>query len=578
MGIFEAALQAENLALVRQGDLYTIVPIASARKQPHLVAGSSGYGTEAVQLRFVNPVSLKKLLDPMVPQGSIAQADAGRNILMITGTGAERAQVRSLIRQFDVNWMHGMSFALFVPKNTDSKSLAAELDAMINAPGTPSASVVRLISLQRLNAVLAISADPAYLAEIKKWVAVLDRAGAEGERRLYVYRVQNGRATDLAKSISTAFGGTGGGGANTPANAISAANQNRNSATATANPLVNPLMPQMQSQNGTGDDDSSTTDALPGAPQSISQTVTIGSPDNPVTISSDETNNAILVYGTARQFAIVQDALTKLDILPLQVMIDATIAEVTLNDELQYGVQWFFSGSGNQVALSQGKTSTPTQIFPGFSYFVSNKSNSIQASLNALSTVTTVKVISAPKVLVLNNRTASLQVGDQVPIVTQSSVSTDTSGAPVINSVEYRDTGVILKVTPRVNDSGLVLLDVSQEVSDVAQTASSNIDSPTIQQRKIASSIAIRDGQTIALGGLIRDNTTLGKDGIPVLSKIPVLGALFGNTDNTKKRTELLVMITPRVVRTDLDAVSVTQELQDKLQSLQPILVPGKAK
>jgi general secretion pathway protein D len=300
--------------------------------------------------------------------------------------------------------------------------------------------------------------------------------------------------------------------------------------------------------------------------------VTIGTHDSAVTISSDETNNAILVYATARQYAVVQDALLKLDILPLQVMIEAAITEVTLNDSLKYGVQWYFQKGGQQLALSEGTTARPLQTFPGFSYFFANSTNSINATLDALSDVTTIRVISAPKLMVLNNHTASLQVGDQVPVATQSSVSTDNPGAPIVNSIEYRDTGVILKVTPRVNDSGLVLLDIAQEVSDVASTSTSNIDSPTIQQRKVSSSVAVADGRTIALGGLIRDNLTRTKSGLPLLSRIPVLGILFGSTDNEDKRTELLVLLTPHVVRNPMDAESVTMELQRKLQTLQPLL------
>lgn len=566
--IFEAALKASNLALERQGDIYTIIPLAAARKQPYLTSSTSGYGTEAVQLRFVNPTDLKKLLDPLVPEGGIAQADPGRNLLLITGTGAERAQMRQLIRQFDVNWMHGMSFALFMPKNTDSRSLAAELDAMINAPGSPAASVVRLLSLERLNAVLAISSEPQYLTEIKKWVSVLDRLGAQGERKLFVYRVQNGRAADLAKSLAGAFGQAEG--ATTSPNGATTSTTVTKQTPAAAPPV-------------SGFNDFSSTDDAANADQSTSggsvvtatRTISIGSHDSAVTISADETNNAILVYATARQYAVVQDALSKLDILPLQVMIEAAIAEVTLTNDLRYGVQWYFNSGGHLVTLTQNDVARPLKIFPGFQYFFRNESNSINAALDALSGVTTVKVISAPKLMVLNNHTAALQVGDQVPVATQSSVSTDNPNAPIVNSIEYRDTGVILKVTPRVNDSGLILLDIAQEVSDVSSTSSSTIDSPTIQQRRISSSVAIQDGQTIALGGLIRDNSTRSKSGLPLLSQIPVLGALFGNTDNMDKRTELLVLLTPRVVRNPTDAQNVTEELEQKLQSVQP-LIPRK--
>jgi general secretion pathway protein D len=319
------------------------------------------------------------------------------------------------------------------------------------------------------------------------------------------------------------------------------------------------------------DDNGTNTLPIQGTAVSAPQTITIGGSENPVTISSDETNNAVLVYATARQYAVVEDALIKLDLLPLQVVIEASIVEVTLNDELRYGVQWFFETGGSQFALSEGKTSLPVPQFPGFSY-VFTKNESINVTLNALQGVTTIKVVSAPKLLVLNNHTASMQVGDQVPIATQSSVSSDNPGAPIVNAIEYRDTGVILKVTPRVNDSGLVLLDIAQEVSDVSTTASSDIDSPTIQQRRIASSVAVKDGRTIALGGLIRDNSTRGQTGLPFLSQIPVIGALFGHHDDDDKRTELIVLLTPRVLRSPEDADTATQQLIEKMKATKPLI------
>jgi general secretion pathway protein D len=182
-------------------------------------------------------------------------------------------------------------------------------------------------------------------------------------------------------------------------------------------------------------------------------------------------------------------------------------------------------------------------------------------------------VLSSPELFVLNNHTASLQVGDQVPVTTQSAVSIETSTAPLVNSVEYRDTGVILKVTPRVNDSGLVLLDIAQEVSDVATTDTSNIDSPTIQQRKISSSVAVQDGETIVLGGLIKDNRSNIKAGLPYLRDIPVLGELFGSRDKTHDRTELMVLLTPKVVRDQTDVQALTRELQHKLPAAAPLVL-----
>jgi general secretion pathway protein D len=297
-------------------------------------------------------------------------------------------------------------------------------------------------------------------------------------------------------------------------------------------------------------------------------------------ITSDETNNAVIVYATPRDYSIVEDALRKLDIPPYQVMIEAAITEVTLTDALRFGVQGLYKVSGTSIGLTESATAAaPVQDFPGFSALYAGKT--ISAALNALEGMTTVKVISAPKLMVLNNQTASIEVGDEVPILTGSATSTLTSSAPIVNSVDYRDTGIILHVTPRVNSSGVVLLDMAQEVSAVVQSttttsSSTSINSPTISTRKIATSVAVQDGEVIALGGLISDNRDDTSSGLPVLSRIPVLGPLlFGNINNNDTRTELVVLLKPTVIRNVDDGRAITDELRDKLQGLRDLLPQG---
>jgi general secretion pathway protein D len=264
---------------------------------------------------------------------------------------------------------------------------------------------------------------------------------------------------------------------------------------------------------------------------------------------------------------MVEEVIRKLDVVPLQVMIEATIAEVTLNDNLQYGLQFFVKAGTSSFANGVGLT--PAPIFPGFNYVLAT--SGAQAILNALSEITDVNVVSAPQLLVVDHQTATLQVGDQVPVSTQQAQSLLTPNAPIVNSIQFKDTGVILQVTPSVNSSGLVTLQVAQEVSDVAKTTSSGIDSPTIQQRRILSTVAVQDNHTIALGGLIRDNVTTTKSGIPLLSDIPVAGALFRSTTKNKSRTELLVLLTPRVIRNSKEARDATDELRNRLRALRPL-------
>jgi general secretion pathway protein D len=298
-------------------------------------------------------------------------------------------------------------------------------------------------------------------------------------------------------------------------------------------------------------------------------TNTISEPGGQIRIIADEPNNALFILATPQDFRDINAALDRLDVEPLQVLIEATIAEVSLNDKLKYGVQWFFENGDQSIGLAEVASGIPTAMFPSFNYVFAG--SNAKVVLSALDEITHVNVISSPQLMVLDNHSALLQVGDEVPIITQSAVSVADPAAPIVNSVQFRDTGVILNVTPRANSSGGVELDIEQEVSDVVPTTTSTIDSPTIQQRKIKSTVAVHDGETIALGGLIRDRQSQGKRGVPGLSDIPVVGALFGTKTNMSDRTELLILITPHVVRNPAEASAVTDELRKRVQSLLPL-------
>jgi general secretion pathway protein D len=548
LAAFEDALRASKLALIRRGGAYVIANVADARAQAQMVSPEAiGFGSETVQLKYISAAELKKLVDPIAPD-TLQVADAARNVVTIVGATGQRRSMRELISQFDVDWLKGMSFALYVPQHTDARILVPEIDKLLNGQGSPSAGLVRLIAMERINGVLAISARSQYLDDVSRWIDVLDREGESSERRLFVYRVQNGRSADLAKVLIAGFGG-----------AASGQSASDNPVTPSSGPgfdLDAPPAPQPRETQ------------TKGAGQNGQGSATGPSGPEKAIITSDETNNAVLVYGTPREYAIVEEALRQLDVPPLEVMIEAVITEVGLTHDLRYGVQWAFTHGEHTVTLNRGATLPIASQFPGFSWAFAG--SSIQSTLDALSSLTEVNVLSSPKLLVLNNHTASLQVGDQVPIVTQSAQGTISPNAPLVNAVEYRDTGVILKVTPRVNSGGLVLLDIAQEVSDVVNTSTSTINSPTIEQRRFASSVAVQDGETIALGGLIKDKRTKGRSGVPLISAIPVLGALAGDKTVHEDRTEVLILLTPRVVHTQPDADAVTEELRRKIQAIEP--------
>ena len=551
--LFEGALRAASLALVPAGNGYVVRTLASA--QMPVAPDAIGFGTEVVTLEFINAEEVKKVIDGALP-GVVASFDAAGRRITIAGTTGQRASARDLLKQFDVNWLRNMSFALFVPERTDARLIVPELDKLINATDAPTRGLVRLITMERLNGILAVSAQRQYLDDVRRWIEVLDREGENNERRIFVYRVQNGRARDLARTLNRAFGGGGSGDEDSGNDDPFAASDQAAGKTASPAPKPDAARPAAGAANA----------ADPGSAGRDAQ----GSGGK---ITADDVNNAVVVYGTPRDYAMIEDALRRLDLPPQQVMIEAAITEVSLTDTLRYGVQWnWLTGDSNfRVTDGAAMPTGPTQA--GFSYFLAG--NSITAALNALEQRTNIKVVSAPKLVTLNNQTAALQVGDQVPVSSGSAVSVDNPNAPIVNSISYRDTGVILKVTPRVNAGGLVLLDISQEVSDVNVNAPNaggdkTPASPTISTRRISTSVAVQDGQVIALGGLFRDSKSLGKNGIPII------GGLFGSHNNVQNRTELIVLLKPHVIRTPDDGRAVTEELRAKLRTLEPFRTEGR--
>jgi general secretion pathway protein D len=270
-----------------------------------------------------------------------------------------------------------------------------------------------------------------------------------------------------------------------------------------------------------------------------------------------------------RDYQRVLRVIQGLDVVASQVLIEAVIAEVALNDDLQYGVRWQLSKAGTPTAtFSNALTGSVGAVFPGFNYAIN--AASIAATLSALNALTHVNVISTPSLMVLDNKTARLQIGDQVPITTQTATSVVTANTAIVNSITMQDTGVILSVTPRINESGRVQLEIEQEVSSVVKTTTSNIDSPTIQQRRVKTTVVVNDGEVLALGGMIQDQATKGSSQIPLLGDIPGLGAVFSNRSNSVQKTELIILITPRVVRDRSESRLVTEEYRRKMNVYMP--------
>jgi general secretion pathway protein D len=590
--VLETTLQLSGVALVARSGLYVAVPIANAPRQAP-IGGSSGFVTRVVPLQYVTAADLERALEPLTPPGAQIKSDAIRNILIVSGSDADVRSIVNNIATFDVDMLHGLSFALLPLRNAKAREIANDVTNMLKSSGRSIADMVKINPIDRMNAVLVTSMQPAYLERVRGLVDRFDRGAGGAEQQLFVYRVQNGRATDLARVLRRALGiesASGGGGPGAPSEAPSPDNSGGSALSAAAPPSGLDISQGIAS----GTPPASATP--PGSPQLQSDALaSVTTAANPLTgaagamttgirVTADPTNNALIVTATPQEYAPIEAALAQLDIPPLQVLVDATVAEVTLKNELDLGLQYFVNSgrfhaifSPNSPASGQVQQSSffPNLSLPGLNILPFSAAYGTLDShvvLQALSTLTTLRVLSSPNLLVLNNGTARLQVGDQVPIASQSSTSNLAPGAPTVNSINYKDTGVILNVTPRVNASGLVLLDISEEVSQAGATSTSSLNSPTIAQRRVTSSLAVKDGQTIALAGLITDNRLNTKSGLPWLQELPIIGWLFGVRQDAATRTELLVLITPHVIRDRDEGDAITAELQRKLRLTIPIV------
>jgi general secretion pathway protein D len=568
-----------------------------------------GHGAIIIPLKYIGAAEMAAILKPMAPGEAIVRVDTVRNLLVMTGNRSQAEGWLDIVSTFDVDMLKGMSVAVIPLKHITTKEVQLALQifspgggaalaaagsgsgaaapaanpaaalqgqpAAARNPANPTGAVaggspaaagaslspafplfgaLRVVPLERLNSVLIVTPRAAYIDEAKAWLDKIDRPGASAtEPQLFVYPVQNGSAAHLASVLSGLFGtGTG-------------------QAPATANSGVAPALAQGGAAAGAGGAGAALN---PNAGRSNVQGagITTVSFASGLRVMADGINNAVLIYGTAAEYAKVEATLKRLDVPPSQVLIEASIVEVTLNDDLQYGLQWAFSEQKNggigQGVLSRAAGAALGSTPAGFSYTWASSTGDVRAVLNALADKSLVKVISSPSLMVMDNHTASIAVGTQQPV---QSGQTVTTGGNVSSNIQYKDTGVNLSVTPSVNSGNMVVMQLNQSVTDVG-----SIDAATGQrsflQRQIGSKVAVRSGETIVLGGLIRDNSTVGRTGIPFLSDIPIVGNLFGTSSKNSGRTELLVMITPRVVRSDTEIKDLANDVRERMKGL----LPGK--
>ena len=475
------------------------------------------------------------------------RAEPSRNLIIIQGNSADRRAAIQTALSFDADWMTGQSIGIYPVSNSTPEPIINELNRIIDAgQGGLSQDLVKLEPIGRQNAILAVARRPELLKRVATWITRLDKSGGAGTD-VKVYRMRYGDARQVAKLLSDMFVGAGGSDFDSPANQLS--------------PGSGAMASSSTQANTRNVQQSSTTPALTSAPGQAQQAST-SQPSNfdsrfngqrvagpamwaggnatstspapgaaapilpNVRITADAVNNNLLIYANQESYNIITRALAQIDRPQLQVAIDATIAEVTLNDELQYGVQFFIKSTNLGAPPNTGSMvntaakAVLNRVLPGFNFLIGTEAEP-QLIINALHSVTDVKILSNPSLVVVDNQFATLQVGDQIPVTTQSAQSVIAPGAPVVNNIDYRNTGVILRVAPRINANGNVLLNIEQEISAVADNGNQTTLTPTVSQRRVASSIAVASGQTVLLAGLVSETQNRGRNGIPGLDRIP---------------------------------------------------------
>jgi general secretion pathway protein D len=603
----EMLLRMNGATMTKESGIWKILPAAAAVRgnvTPQL-GGSTralppGYSVLIVPLHYVGVRQMATLLEPFVKDQTSVRTDDLRNFLILSGTEYELKHLIATIDMFDVNWMAGMSAGLFTLQSADVKSVMTELDKALGTPDkSPLTGILRIIPIERMNALLVITPQPEYLDEAKKWIERLDKGGMEGAGiRFYVYQVQNGRAERIGPLLQQAFTGR-------VTQPTQPAGPPQLAPGTPAGTIVSP--PQYQAQTTIPVQiPQTTTQAAPqqaagqGPPGTVQSAIQralgvaegIGIVRN-IQVVADKDNNTILIVATPAEYSVIEAALKKLDIPQRQVVIDVTIAEVTLTDEIDFGVEWLFKGGAPSgrgagglltrstpfnpgavpTTTTTGSTTTGNtglSILNGFTYLIQNANfpGGIQAALHLLDTYGNTKVISNPHLSALDNQKATIKVGNRIPIQQQTLVGGTTNA--VTTTAQYIDTGVLLQVTPHINAGGLVTLEVDAEVSTPGTTTDPTV-APPINTRSVQTLLAVPTGQTMVMGGLISEDNQNSSKGLPLISRIPIIGGLFGDQSLTNNRTELVLFITPRVVENEADVARIIDDLRRKMDQLESV-------
>ncbi|MEW5975199.1 MAG: type II secretion system secretin GspD [Acidobacteriota bacterium] len=553
--LLDTVLRINGAAIVKTGNFYQIVPSTQARQLPLPmygdVSGKKAPMTEdalvmhVLPMRYVSANEMSKILTPYLSESAHVTVHPEGNILIITENAANLARLLELVDIFDSDVFQKRRVQVYPIKHTRAQNLVEDLEDVFSAYSLSSKeSAIKFIPIDRINSILAVSPNPSSFAEIESWIQQLDRPLESGGVRNYVYKVENAEAKKIAPLLVQIYG--------------------RRSKEERV-PLATAMAAAAAQTPGQRE-------------KPAEEEATLGLVQGDIKVVADEENNALIIQCTPQDYEVIKQTIRELDIVPRQVLIDAKIYEVSLNGALSMGVSAFLEQRKQARAPTSASfnatpdTDSGVQAGLNLSTFARiGNTRDLLLFLNAQESRSRTRVLSSPTIIASDNQLARIQVGSEIPILTSQGVVPGGTGSSGLfsNTIQNRSTGIILTVTPRISASGWVTMKIEQEVSNpIAPTAGSGIQSPSISIRSVGTQVTVKDGETIAIGGIIAENKLLSKNRVPLLGDIPGLGLLFGNTSSTNTRTELIAVITPRVIRDVETAVDVTDDFKAQLKHL----------
>lgn len=549
MTLLETVLEINGAAMVKTGPVYRILPSPNAKQMPlgirrdPAAAASPADSSRVLQIlpvNFVPAADMAELLTPFLSEGADITYHGAANFLIVTDTPANIGKLLELVGIFDSAVFGGKRVRVYALENTRASNLALELEIIFAGYAGTEQSPIQFLPIPRLNSILVISPNTGSFEEVDRWIARLDQTGQNREIRNYFVKIQNGDAEAIAELLLKIYG------------------------RGRREKVVEAFLPS----------EGRPAELLQAAgPEDRTEEIVQGE----IKIVADEQNNALIVQCSPQDFEIIEETIRELDRVPRQVLIKVKIYEVVLDNELSMGISAFLQDRKNPVVSSPSVTTAGYGTGGGGSGALNlatrallGDTRELVAFLNTQETRNRSRVLSAPSVIASDNIAASIQVGSQIPILTsQGVVPGGTGGGSLFsNTISTRSTGVILNVVPRINAGGWVTLAVQQEVSSPGAPPTAGIQSPSINIRSVSTQVTVKNGQTIAIGGIISDTNGVSRNGLPILSRIPGLGMLFGNTTRKKNRTELIALITPHVIEDIEQAADLTEELKSTLKDL----------